>query len=101
MMMREGAAVGFMIIRYLQPHGTSVRYREVRLAAIAFRWLICGDVDAVARWLVGLPEPNLNCQWLTTPEAVTSQQWTLAVASAYRCYASELGLSGSPSAVRR
>ncbi|MEU9808965.1 hypothetical protein [Mycobacterium sp. NPDC050853] len=57
--------------------------------------------DAVARWLTGVVEPNLNCQWLTTPEAVTGQDWMLAVAAAYRRYASGAGLSGSPSAVRR
>ncbi|MBA0048546.1 hypothetical protein [Mycobacteroides sp. LB1] len=57
--------------------------------------------DAVAGWLAGIPEPNLNCQWLTTPEAVTGQAWMLAIAAAYQRYVSEVGLSGSPSAVRR
>ncbi|MGV0585651.1 hypothetical protein ABQE45_18080 [Mycobacteroides chelonae] len=51
--------------------------------------------EAVARWLAGVAEPNLNCQWLTTPETVTSQDWTLAIAAAYQRYRASADLAGA------
>lgn len=59
------------------------------------------QADAVARWLTGIPEPNLTCQWLITPDGISGQEWTLAIAAAYRGYASAPGFSGRPSTVRR
>ncbi|GKT32030.1 hypothetical protein ADUPG1_006303, partial [Aduncisulcus paluster] len=43
--------------------------------ALAFR------ADAVARWLIGDPNPALNCCWLNTPEETSGQDWVLAIAA--------------------
>lgn len=64
-------------------------------AALAFR------AAAVARWLAGDPNPALNCCWLSTPEAISGQDWVLAIAARYRRYVCAGGVSGSPSTLRR
>lgn len=63
--------------------------------------VVAARAQAVARWLAGAEEPNLNCRWLRAPQTVRHQEWVLAIAAAYRSYASDEGLSGRPSALRR